>query len=87
MFISRLVKPPKLKSFFLFGARGVGKTTIVGQFFVDFRVLKYDLLDPEVEDRFLLHQEDFRDEIFAKEGSFDWILADEVQKCPKLLNV
>jgi predicted AAA+ superfamily ATPase len=87
MFISRLVKPSKLKSFFLFGARGVGKTTFVGQFFVDLKVLKYDLLDPEVEDRFLLHPEDFRDEILAKEGSFDWILVDEVQKCPKLLNV
>ncbi|MEI8026938.1 MAG: hypothetical protein WCI18_11380 [Pseudomonadota bacterium] len=35
----------------------------------------------------MLHPEDFRDEILAKEGSFDWILVGEVQKSPKLSNV
>lgn len=87
MLVSRLIKPSKQKSFLLFGARGVGKTTFVGQFFADARILKFDLLDPEIEDRFLLHPEDFRNEILAKEGSFDWIVVDEVQKCPKILNI
>ena len=77
----------KTNRFFLYGARGVGKTTFVGQFFVDLRVLKYDLLDSEVEDRFMLHPEDFRDEILAKAGIIGWIQVGEVQKYPKLLNV
>jgi predicted kinase len=37
----------------MFGARGVGKSTFI-QEFKDKKALVFDLLDPEVEDRFLL---------------------------------
>lgn len=39
---NRLIKPPK-QSFFLFGLRGVGKSTWVRQVFPD--ALRFDLLD------------------------------------------
>ncbi len=83
----RLTKPLKSKSFFLFGARGVGKSTFFRTFFRGDRVLYYDLLDPEIENRFIVSPQDFRDEIVAQKGQYDWIIIDEVQKCPKLLNI
>lgn len=86
MFI-RLISPLTSKSFFLFGARGVGKSTFIENFFQQRRILLYDLLDPEVEDRFILNPKEFREEILQRSGQFDWVVVDEVQKCPKLLNI
>lgn len=84
---ARLINPLQSKSFFLFGARGVGKTTFVRNFFAGVPTLNYDLLDPEIEDRFAMHPEAMRDEIMARKGTFEWVIIDEVQKCPRLLNV
>ncbi|MEW6103425.1 MAG: ATP-binding protein, partial [bacterium] len=42
----RLLKPPKDKSFFLFGPRGTGKTTWVKSTFTD--ALYIDLLEAEL---------------------------------------
>ncbi|MBP9706528.1 MAG: ATP-binding protein [Oligoflexales bacterium] len=83
----RLVNPLKTKSFFLFGARGVGKSTFIQGFTKNQRTLVFDLLDPEVEDRLLLAPESLRSEVLAALPQLDWVVIDEVQKCPKLLNV
>jgi predicted AAA+ superfamily ATPase len=50
MKVNRLVKPIKSKSFFLSGARGVGKTTFLKAHFEKVEILHFDLLDPEKED-------------------------------------
>ena len=73
-------------SFMLFGVRGAGKSTLLRQLFSHQRVLTFDLLDPELEERFSLHPEQFREEILPRATELDWVVVDEIQKCPKLLN-
>ena len=80
---SRLIKPPSQKSFFLFGARGTGKSTYVRQNYPN--ALFYDLLDPKIYNDFLANPQNL--EIYAKKEKFDWIIIDEIQRVPELLNV
>jgi predicted AAA+ superfamily ATPase len=77
----------KTKSFFLFGARGVGKSTFIDTFLRQERKLIFDLLDPEVEDRFILDPNKLKAEILAQIEKIDGVVIDEIQKCPKLLNI
>ena len=46
----RLLQTTRRSSFFLFGARGTGKTTYIRDAFDPDASLYVDLLDPEVED-------------------------------------
>ncbi len=79
---SRLLKHPKSKSFFLFGPRGTGKTHWLKASFPN--AIYFDLLDAAIyldfssrPDRLAaLIPPDFR----------DWIILDEVQRVPDLLN-
>ena len=87
MIIQRLIKPLKSNSFFLFGARGVGKTTFLKDYFEGNTVHRFDLLIPELEDKFQLSPSSFLQEILALKGKVDWVIVDEVQKCPQLLNL
>lgn len=82
-----MIKPIKTQSFFLFGARGVGKTTFLKDTFRDQRVLNFDLLDPEVEEQFSLEPQRFREQVLQNVSNVDWVVVDEVQKCPKILNI
>ncbi len=84
--LARLIHPIKEKSFFLFGARGVGKSTFLRAYFKDLRVLWFDLLDAELEDRFTVNPKAFQLEVASQIKQTDWIVIDEIQKCPKLLN-
>lgn len=79
---SRLIRPPSGKSFFLFGPRGTGKTTWVRQTFPN--ALYYDLLDPELYHDFLANPQHLG--IYTQKESFDWIVIDEIQLVPELLN-
>lgn len=79
---SRLIKPPAQKSFFLFGPRGTGKTTWIRQTFPN--ALYFDLLDPEIYNDFLARPEHL--EIYTEKEKFDWIILDEIQRVPELLN-
>jgi predicted AAA+ superfamily ATPase len=82
---NRLINPIISNSFFLFGARGTGKTTFLRQFFKDRQVLWIDLLDPNEEDLFTRKP----DELLARLKTISpdsWVIIDEVQKVPKLLN-
>ena len=79
---SRLIKPPKEKSFFLFGPRGTGKTTWVKATFPG--ALYLDLLEAEVFNDLLANPQ--RLENFIPGNFKDWIIIDEVQRVPDLLN-
>jgi predicted AAA+ superfamily ATPase len=79
---SRLIKPPKAKSFFLFGPRGTGKTTWVKTTFP--RAVYLDLLEAEIFNDLLANPQ--RLENFIPEDFKDWIIIDEVQRIPELLN-
>lgn len=83
----RLCNPLLSNSFFLFGGRGVGKSTLVSQILSKKEVLAVDLLDPVEEERFSLHPNEFKERILKNRKNLDWVFVDEIQRCPKLLNL
>jgi predicted AAA+ superfamily ATPase len=83
----RTIKPLESKSFFLFGARGVGKSTFIRNFLRDKSSLFVDLLSPAAEDKYAKNPDLLAREIIPHHASLEWIVIDEVQKCPKLLDV
>ena len=84
--IPRLVNLPQNNSFFLFGPRGSGKSSLLRAHFPENTTLWIDLLDPEKEEEYSLQPGRFRDFILSKKSTFRWIVVDEIQKVPKLLN-
>jgi len=79
---TRIIKPPKDKSFFLFGPRGTGKTTWLKSNFP--KAVYLDLLESELYNDFLANPQ--RLENFIPKDFNDWIILDEVQRVPALLN-
>jgi len=79
---SRIIKYPDNKSFFLFGPRGTGKTTWVKQTFPN--AVYIDLLESRLFNDLLADPQ--RLENFIPNSFKDWIIIDEVQKIPELLN-
>lgn len=79
---TRLLTPPD-HSFFLFGPRGTGKTTWLKKIFQEARW--FDLLRSDVLLKLMRRPETLRLEVEAlQKGS--WVVIDEVQKLPSLLN-
>jgi len=86
--IHRLINPLLTSSFFLFGARGTGKSTFLRHFFrEDKGVLWIDLLDPEQEDRYSRSPGELIERLNASPGKIQWVVVDEIQKVPRLLDV
>lgn len=81
--ISRFFKPPS-QSFFLFGPRGTGKSTLVKQHFAD--ALYLDLLDPRVFRTYSARPEHLRERLLA-EREIGTVVIDEIQKVPELLGL
>ena len=79
---SRMIKSPKAKSFFLFGPRGTGKTTWVKANFPG--AVYLDLLEAEIYNDLLANPQ--RLENFIPADFDGWIIIDEAQKIPDLLN-
>lgn len=71
-------------TYFLFGPRGTGKTTLIRKLHPD--ALWIDLLQPELE-RSLLSRPEKLLEMIASEPLKKTVVIDEVQKVPALLNV
>jgi predicted AAA+ superfamily ATPase len=80
----RILNPLNSKSFFLFGARATGKSTFVRDRY-GLEALYLDMLDPVLEDRLARHPGDLT--LLVKGAARDWIIIDEVQKVPRLLDV
>ena len=85
--ISRLLTPPQDENFFLFGARGVGKTTCLKQLPWFSQALYIDLLSPREEQRFSRNPDELSMIVKALPETMTHIIIDEVQKSPKLLDV
>jgi uncharacterized protein len=86
--VNRLVNPLKTNSFFLFGARGTGKSTFLNNYFPhDGTVLWVDLLSPEQEDRYARNPSELANHLDMMHGKIQWVVLDEIQKVPKLLDV
>ena len=78
----RLLGRPK-QSFFLFGLRGVGKSTWATACFPE--ATRIDLLDQSLHGTYLHSPEMFADHLRAlKNGT--WVIVDEIQRLPGLLN-
>ncbi len=87
--IKREITPSKLKSFFLFGVRGTGKTTLLHHLFKNEECFFIDLLDVEYEERLSLHPqllENILKENVVKKN-IKYVVIDEIQKVPKLLDI
>lgn len=84
--LPRLLKLPDKQSFFLFGARGTGKSTLLRKQFRH-KSLWIDLLDPVKEDIFLRNPEELYAKVMGLPVDIAHVVIDEVQKVPRLLNV
>ena len=88
--IQRLCNPIKTDSFFLFGARGVGKSTFVTEQFLkdkkESSVWVIDLLHDDTFDRYLKRPALIEDDLKAFNKKPEWIFIDEIQKVPALLD-
>ena len=83
----RVAKFPKVKSFFLFGARGTGKSTLLKETFSEQSTYRLDLLLPSVEERLARDPESLVGEINGLPKRVTTVVLDEIQKVPKLLDV
>jgi predicted AAA+ superfamily ATPase len=85
--VPRLLRPLKIRSFFIFGARGVGKSTWLRTQFDDKNSVYINLLDPEVYESFLLAPQRLNELLQQKEKQNKTIVIDEIQRVPALLNI
>ena len=86
--LTRISNPVKSHSFFLFGARGVGKTSLLRTKLPKENSSYIDLLNANDFDRFAIHPQQLSDFIAAlpTKGT-QWVVIDEVQKAPALLDM
>lgn len=82
--LDRLAKLSLRRSFFLFGARGTGKSTLLSTLFKDTRASFIDLLDPMF---FRLSAKSFQAHLEALPAGTEWVVLDEIQRSPELLDV
>ncbi len=90
--VERILKPSLSQSYFLFGARGTGKTSLLEKIFKlepvpGKNVLYINLLDPDQEDLFLKNPNRLKDIIKEQVQQIEFVIVDEIQKVPKLLDV
>lgn len=74
----------KSNSFFLFGARGVGKSTLLESYFANDHVLLIDLLNSEILAQLQARPDRLRD--MVSQAGKEWVVIDEIQKVPQLLD-
>jgi predicted AAA+ superfamily ATPase len=82
----RLLNLPQNNSFFLFGARGTGKSTLTKKTFHK-RAFYINLLLASEEDRYARNPDTLAAEVIALPPHITHIIIDEVQKIPKLLDI
>jgi predicted AAA+ superfamily ATPase len=82
MAFERIFSAPE-QSFFLLGPRGTGKSTWLRKTFINAHVI--DLLSEEIYQRLLAHPGQFANELRAV-PSGRWVIVDEIQRLPGLLN-
>ncbi len=83
----RHCKPINSNSYFLFGARGTGKTSLIHGMLGSERVWVINLLELTTEDLYRRDPDLLYKQLLVKHAEFDWVFIDEIQKAPELLNV
>ena len=84
--VERLLKLSRNKSFFLFGPRQVGKSTLMNESFISSECLYYDFLKTELYEKFKTEPQLFRQESLHRDKKRRIIILDEIQRIPELLN-
>ncbi len=87
MLIKRLQRLTESYSFFLFGPRGSGKSTLLEQLFPPNTTLRLDFLDAETETLYAKNPNHLIKVILALDDKFKFVVIDEVQKIPKILDI
>lgn len=85
--IKRLLKLVRNHSSFLFGPRGVGKSTLIRHLFNEHDSVTFNLLKIEIQERFKKNPDELTEIVTALPAHITHIVIDEVQKAPKLLDV
>lgn len=85
--VKRLLHLPPNNSFFLFGARGTGKTHLLKEHFKNIPSLYIDLLDPDTNQTLSLRPATLRQRLDALPNETKWVIIDEIQKIPALLDI
>jgi predicted AAA+ superfamily ATPase len=85
--VNRDIKPLISRSFFIFGARGVGKSTWLRTHFDLKNVLCINLLDPEVHENFLLRPKRLQEVLDLPSNQEKIVIIDEIQRVPALLDI
>jgi uncharacterized protein len=85
--ITRLLNVPHDESFFLFGPRGVGKTTLIKQLSWFPNSLYLNLLKQTEEKRFIKNPDELLSIVQLLPKHITHIIIDEVQKLPELLDL
>lgn len=88
--LNRYINPLKSDSFFLFGPRGCGKTTFLRSFFSEVDSIYINLLSIDEEDFFSRNPDGLIERVNAARKinpNLSWVIIDEIQKIPKLLDV
>ncbi len=83
----RILRFSKNNSFFLFGAPGTGKTFLLKKHFSNSVSLYIDLLDPDENETFSLRPKTLVERLAAAPDTTQWVIIDEIQKIPKLLDL
>ncbi len=84
--INRLLKLPLNHSFFLFGARQTGKSTLLKSSFGSDKTITYDLLKSEEHLRLSANPALFREEVLSRNDKIAHVIVDEIQRVPALLD-
>lgn len=86
--VPRLINIPESRSFFLFGPRATGKSTVLDELLVKKKqAFKFDLLNPDLFDEFQLRPQALAEQLDHLPDSMKWVIIDEVQRVPELLNI
>ncbi len=83
----RLTNLSNSQSFFLFGARGTGKSELLKQHFSAEESIYIDLLDPELALRLSAYPNELLGLIEPHQNKKKWVIIDEIQKAPQLLEL
>ncbi len=84
---NRIIRLPQNSSFFLFGPRGSGKTHLLKERFRTPSVFYVDLLDPETFQTLSLRPKVLIEQLRALAPGVQWVVIDEIQKIPSLLDI
>lgn len=83
----RVLKLPNQRSYFLFGARNTGKSTLIKKTIDADRTFSIDLLKKSMEARLARNPDELYDVVTALPSHITHVFIDEIQKIPELLDV